>query len=152
MYSSVWINQTWFYCILGVRSSHRPVAEKTSLTSSATSTLISATSSSGGRPPRSASGSSHWAAAKGSTSSSAMYRTLDTTQSLSTSSVRETSRAQGSTGMTDFTEVADSSLTHSHSPLEGPSSGELTSALKYLFFFTCQRRTFCSLHLPESFL
>ncbi|XP_064573749.1 protein HEG homolog 1 isoform X4 [Zonotrichia leucophrys gambelii] len=101
----------------GVRGSNRPVAEKTSLASSATSTPISATSSSGGRPPRSASGSSPWAAAKGSTSSSATYRTLGTTQSLSTSSGRETSRAPGSTGMTDFTEVADSPLTHSGSPL-----------------------------------
>uniref|UniRef100_A0A8C3RAF4 EGF-like domain-containing protein n=1 Tax=Cyanoderma ruficeps TaxID=181631 RepID=A0A8C3RAF4_9PASS len=104
----------------GVRSSHRPGAEKISLTSSGY-TPIPATSSSGGRPPRSASGGSHWTAAKGSTSSSAMYRTLDTTQSLSTSSVRETSSAQGSRGMTDFTEVADSSLTHSRSPSEGPS-------------------------------
>ncbi|XP_037998198.1 protein HEG homolog 1 isoform X2 [Motacilla alba alba] len=105
----------------GVRSSHQPVAEKTSLTSSASSTPISATSSSGGKSPRSALGSSPWATAKGSTSSSAMYRTLGTTQSLSTSSGREISRAQGSTGMTDFTEVADSPLTHSRSPLEGPS-------------------------------
>ncbi|KAL2302162.1 hypothetical protein Nmel_009579 [Mimus melanotis] len=103
----------------GVRSSHRPVAEKTS--PSATSTPISATSSSGGRLPWSASGSSPWAAAKGSMSSSAIYRTLGTTQSLPTSSVRDTSRAQGSTGMTDFTKVADSSLTYSHSPSEGPS-------------------------------
>ncbi|XP_026654039.2 protein HEG homolog 1 isoform X4 [Zonotrichia albicollis] len=101
----------------GVRGSNRPVAEKTSLASSVTSTPISATSSSGGRPPRSASGSSPWAAAKGSTSSSATYRTLGTTQSLSTSSGRETSRAPGSTGMTDFTEVADSPLTHSGSSL-----------------------------------
>ncbi|TRZ19829.1 hypothetical protein HGM15179_007288 [Zosterops borbonicus] len=126
----------------GVRSSHRPVAEKTSLTSSATSTLISATSSSGGRPPRSALGSSHWAAAKGSTSSSAMYRTLDTTQSLSTSSVRETSRAQGSTGMTDFTEVADSSLTHSHSPLEGPSSATGSSHMPFSILSTERRTNF----------
>ncbi|KAF2988634.1 hypothetical protein EK904_007385 [Melospiza melodia maxima] len=99
----------------GVRSSHTPVAEKTSLASSATSTPISATSSSGGRPPRSASSSSPWAAAKGSMSSSATYRTLGTTQS--TSSGRGTSRAQGSTGMTDFTEVADSPLTRSGFPL-----------------------------------
>lgn len=118
---------------LGVRSSQQPMAEKTSLISSATSTPISATSSSGGRPARSASGSSPWAAAKGSTSSSAMYRTLGTTQSLSTSSGREASRAQVSTGMTDFTEVADSPLTHSGSPLEGPSPGELTLELKFQF-------------------
>ncbi|XP_066046388.1 protein HEG homolog 1 isoform X2 [Chamaea fasciata] len=126
----------------GVRSSHRPVAEKTSLTSSATNTPISATSSGGGRPPRSASGSSHWTAAKGSTSSSAMYRTLDTTQSLSTSSVRETSRAQGSTGMTDFTEVADSSLTGSHSPSEGPSPATGSSHVPFSILSTERRTNF----------
>ncbi|CAN8218503.1 unnamed protein product [Coccothraustes coccothraustes] len=125
----------------GVRSSHRPVAEKTSLTSSATSTPISATSSSG-RPPRSASGSSTWAAAKGSTSSSAMYRTLGTTQSLSTSSGRETSGAQGSTGMTDFTEVAGSPLTHSGSPLEGPSPATGSSHMSFSVVSTERRNNF----------
>ncbi|XP_063017759.1 protein HEG homolog 1 isoform X3 [Melospiza melodia melodia] len=119
----------------GVRSSHRPVAEKTSLASSATSTPISATSSSGGRPPRSASGSSPWAAAKGSTSSSATYRTLGTTQS--TSSGRGTSRAQGSTGMTDFTEVADSPLTRSGSPLS-PATGSSHVSFSIL---STERRT-----------
>ncbi|XP_030097653.2 protein HEG homolog 1 isoform X1 [Serinus canaria] len=126
----------------GVRSSHQPVAEKTSLTSSASSTPISATSSSGGRPPRSASGSSTWAAAKGSTSSSAMYRTLGTTQSLSTSSGRETSRAQGSTGMTDFTEVAGSPLTHSGSPLEGPSTATGNSHVSFSIVSTERRNNF----------
>ncbi|XP_064573748.1 protein HEG homolog 1 isoform X3 [Zonotrichia leucophrys gambelii] len=121
----------------GVRGSNRPVAEKTSLASSATSTPISATSSSGGRPPRSASGSSPWAAAKGSTSSSATYRTLGTTQSLSTSSGRETSRAPGSTGMTDFTEVADSPLTHSGSPLS-PATGSSHVSFSIL---STERRT-----------
>ncbi|XP_030913237.1 protein HEG homolog 1 isoform X1 [Geospiza fortis] len=124
----------------GVKSSHSPVEEKTSLTSSATSTPISATSSSGGRPPRSASGSSPWAAAKGSTSSSAMYRTLGTTQSLSTSSGREASRAQGSTGMTDFTEVAESPITRSGSPLEGPSPATGSSHVS-LSILSTERRT-----------
>ncbi|XP_068051437.1 protein HEG homolog 1 [Anomalospiza imberbis] len=126
----------------GVRSSHRPVAEKTFLASSAPSTPISATSSGGGRPPRSASGSSPWAAAKGSTSSSAMYRTLGTTQSLSTSSVRETSGAQGSTGMTDFTEVADSPHTHSGSPLEGPSPATGSSHVSFSILSTERRTNF----------
>ncbi|XP_014128581.2 protein HEG homolog 1 isoform X2 [Zonotrichia albicollis] len=121
----------------GVRGSNRPVAEKTSLASSVTSTPISATSSSGGRPPRSASGSSPWAAAKGSTSSSATYRTLGTTQSLSTSSGRETSRAPGSTGMTDFTEVADSPLTHSGSSLS-PATGSSHVSFSIL---STERRT-----------
>ncbi|XP_041265506.1 protein HEG homolog 1 isoform X3 [Onychostruthus taczanowskii] len=123
-------------------SSHRPMAEKTSLSSSATSTPISATSSSAGRPPRSASGSSSWAAAKGSTSSSATYRTLGTTQSLSTSSGRETSRAQGSTGMRDFTEVADSPLTHSGSPLEGPSPATGSSHVSFSILSTERRANF----------
>ncbi|XP_064291125.1 protein HEG homolog 1 isoform X2 [Passer domesticus] len=123
-------------------SSHRPVAERTSLSSSATSTPISATSSSGGRPPRSALGSSPWAAAKGSTSSRAMYRTLETTQSLSTPSGRETSRAQGSTGMTDFTEVADSLLTHSGSPLEGPSPATGSSHVSFSILSTERKTNF----------
>ncbi|XP_039558142.1 protein HEG homolog 1 isoform X3 [Passer montanus] len=123
-------------------SSHWPVAEKTSLSSSATSTPISATSSSGGRPPRSASGSSPWAAARGSTSSSAMYRTLETTQSLSTPSGRETSRAQGSTGMTDFTEVADSPLTHSGSALEGPSPATGSSHVSFSILSTERKTNF----------
>uniref|UniRef100_A0A8C0UJM8 Heart development protein with EGF like domains 1 n=1 Tax=Cyanistes caeruleus TaxID=156563 RepID=A0A8C0UJM8_CYACU len=126
----------------GVRSSHRPVAEKASLTSSATNTPISATSSGGGRPARSASGSSRWTAAKGSTSSSAMHSTLGTTQSLSTSSVRETSRAQGSTGMTDFTEVGDPSLTRSHSPSEGPSPATGSSHVSFSILSTERRTNF----------
>ncbi|XP_048164804.1 protein HEG homolog 1 isoform X4 [Corvus hawaiiensis] len=129
----------------GARSSHRPEAEKTSLPSSATNAPISAvssSSSSSGRPPRSASGSSLWAAAEGSTSSSGTYRTLGTTQSLSTSSVRETYRAQGSTGMTDFTEVADSSLTHSHSPSEGPSPATGSSHVPFSILSTEQRTNF----------
>ncbi|XP_066179188.1 protein HEG homolog 1 isoform X2 [Sylvia atricapilla] len=134
----------------GVRSSHRPVAEKTSLTSSATSTPISATSSSGGRLPRAASGSSHWTADKGSTSSSAMYRTLDTTQSLATSSVRETSRAQGSTGMTDFTEVSDSSLTGSHSPSEGPFPATGSSHVPFSILSTERRTNFSTTSTSDS--
>ncbi|XP_039410704.1 protein HEG homolog 1 isoform X2 [Corvus cornix cornix] len=129
----------------GARSSHRPEAEKTSLPSSATNAPISAvssSSSSSGRPPRSASGSSLWAAAEGSTSSSGTHRTLGTTQSLSTSSVRETYRAQGSTGMTDFTEVADSSLTHSHSPSEGPSPATGSSHVSFSILSTEQRTNF----------
>ncbi|XP_017595688.1 PREDICTED: protein HEG homolog 1 isoform X4 [Corvus brachyrhynchos] len=129
----------------GARSSHRPEAEKTSLPSSATNAPISAvssSSSSSGRPPRSASGSSLWAAAEGSTSSSGTHRTLGTTQSLSTSSVRETDRAQGSTGMTDFTEVADSSLTHSHSPSEGPSPATGSSHVSFSILSTEQRTNF----------
>ncbi|XP_068877235.1 protein HEG homolog 1 isoform X4 [Aphelocoma coerulescens] len=128
----------------GARSSHRPEAEKTSLPSSATNAPISAmsSSSSSGRPPRSASGSSLWAAAEGSTSSSGTYRTLGTAQSLSTSSVRDTYRAQGSTGMTDFTEVADSSLTHSHSPSEGPSPATGSSHVSFSILSTEQRTNF----------
>ncbi|XP_077641055.1 protein HEG homolog 1 isoform X2 [Lonchura striata] len=119
----------------GVRSSHRPVAEETSLPSSAPSTPVSATSSGGGsgRPP--------WAA-KGSTASSATYRTLGTTQSLSTSSVRETSRAQGFTGMTEFTEVADSPLTRSGSPLEGPSPATGSSHVSFSILSTERRTNF----------
>ncbi|XP_031969799.1 protein HEG homolog 1 isoform X2 [Corvus moneduloides] len=124
----------------GARSSHRPEAEKTSLPSSATNAPISAvsssSSSSSGRPPRSASGSSLWAAAEGSTSSSGTYRMLGTTQSLSTSSVRETYRAQGST------EVADSSLTHSHSPSEGPSPATGSSHVSFSILSTEQRTNF----------
>ncbi|KAM7049465.1 protein HEG homolog 1 isoform 2-T2 [Acridotheres tristis] len=126
----------------GVRSSHSPVAEKTSPSSSATSTPISATSSSGGRLPWSALGSSHWTAAKGFTSSRATYRTLGTTQSLPTSSVRDTSRAQGSTGMADFTKVADSSLTHSHSPSEGPSPATGSSHVSFSILSTERRNNF----------
>ncbi|XP_039925008.1 protein HEG homolog 1 isoform X2 [Hirundo rustica] len=125
----------------GVRSSHRPVAEKTSFTPSATNVPVSATPSGAGRPPRSASASSHWTAAKGSTSSSAPYRTLGTAQ-LSTSSVRETSRAQGSTGMTDFTEVADSSLTRSRSPSEGPSPATGSSHVSFSILSTERRTNF----------
>ncbi|XP_014727275.1 PREDICTED: protein HEG homolog 1 isoform X2 [Sturnus vulgaris] len=127
-----------------VRSSHSPVAEKTSPSSSATSTPISATSSSGGRLPWSASGSSHWTAAKGFTSSRATYRTLGTTQSLPTSSVRDTSRAQGSTGMADFTKVADSSLAHSHSPSEGPSPATGSSHVSFSILSTERRNNFTS--------
>ncbi|XP_015490566.1 protein HEG homolog 1 isoform X1 [Parus major] len=126
----------------GVRSSQRPMSEKASLTSSATNTPISATSSGGGRPARSASGSSHWTAAKDSTSSSAMHSTLGTTQSLSTSSVRETSRAQGSTGMTDFTEVEDPSLTRSRPPSEGPSPATGSSHVSFSILSTERRTNF----------
>ena len=137
--SSVCINQTWFYCILGVRSSHRPVnsstTEKKPLASSPTSAFASATvTGSGGRPPRSATGSSTWAA-EDSMSSSGTYRTLGMTRSSPAPSVGETHGVRGSRETTDFTEgVADTSLTSSHSALEGPSPGELKSAVKCLFF------------------
>lgn len=133
------INQTWFYCILGVRSSHRPVnssmTEKNPLASSPTSTFISAMATgSGGRPLRSPTGSSPWAA-EGSTSSSGTYRTLGTVQSSSMSSMRETYGGHEARETTDFTErVADPSLTHS--PSEGPSTGELK--LKVKNHFSCK--------------
>ncbi|XP_050195701.1 protein HEG homolog 1 isoform X2 [Myiozetetes cayanensis] len=110
----------------GVRSSQRPVnssvAEKNPFPSSPTSDSISAMGSSrGGRTPRSATTSNRWAA-EISTSSSGTYSTSGTIQSLSTSPVRETYGVHGSIEMTDFVErVADSSLTQSHSPSEGPS-------------------------------
>ncbi|XP_027758455.1 protein HEG homolog 1 isoform X2 [Empidonax traillii] len=110
----------------GVRSSQQPVnspvAEKNPLPSSPTSDSISATGSSrGGRTPRSATTSNRWAA-EVSTSSSGTSSTSGTIQSLSTSAVRGTYGVHGSMEMTDFIErVADSSLTRSHSPSEGPS-------------------------------
>uniref|UniRef100_A0A803VKZ8 Heart development protein with EGF like domains 1 n=1 Tax=Ficedula albicollis TaxID=59894 RepID=A0A803VKZ8_FICAL len=119
--------------VRGVSSSHRPVAEKASLSSSASSTPISAMSSSGGGLP--------WSA-KGSTSSSAMPRSLGTAQSLPTPSVGDTSRAQGSTGMTGFTMVADSSLTHSHSPSEGPSPAAGSSHVSFSMLSTERRTNF----------
>lgn len=138
-YSSICTNQTWFYCILGVRSSDRPVnsstTEKNPLASSPTSTFISATATgSGGRPPGSATGTSRWAA-EVSASSSGMYRTLGTIRSSSSSSVRDTYGVPGSREITDFTEqVADPSLPHS--PSEGPSPGELKLGVKY--HFSCE--------------
>ncbi|KAJ7407725.1 heart development protein with EGF like domain 1 [Willisornis vidua] len=125
----------------GVRSSQQPVnstmAEKPPFTSSATSTSISAmASSSGGRTPRSATVSKQWAA-EVSTSSSGMYRTLGTIQSLSTSSVRGTYRVQGSIEVMDLTErVADSSLTHSHSPSEDPSPASGSSHVPFSILST----------------
>ncbi|XP_053925739.1 protein HEG homolog 1 isoform X2 [Cuculus canorus] len=129
----------------GVRSSHRPVnsstTERKTLASSPTRDFLSATATSSGRKAlRSATGSSQWAA-EASTSSSAMYRTLDTIQSSSTSSVRETYRAHGSRETTSFTEkVADPLLTHSHFPLEGPSPATGSSLASFSILST-ERRT-----------
>ncbi|XP_071418167.1 protein HEG homolog 1 isoform X2 [Pithys albifrons albifrons] len=118
----------------GVRSSQQPVnstmAEKTPLASSAMA------SSNGGRTPKSATVSNQWAA-EVSTSSSGMYRTLGTIQSLSTSSVRGTYRVQGSIKVMDLTErVADSSLTHSHSPSEDPSPASGSSHMPFSILST----------------
>uniref|UniRef100_A0A8C3JUK7 EGF-like domain-containing protein n=1 Tax=Calidris pygmaea TaxID=425635 RepID=A0A8C3JUK7_9CHAR len=146
MYSSICLNQTWFYCILGVRSSHRPVksstTEKKPLASSPTSAFISAMATgSSGRPPRSAT-SSRWAA-EDSTSTSAIHRTLGTVQSSSVSSVRETYGVRGSRETIDFTEwVADPSLTGSHSPSEGPSSATRGSHASFSILSTEGRTDF----------
>lgn len=137
-YSSICVNQTWFYYILGVRSSHRPdhssTTEENPLDSSPTSTFISAMATgSSGRPPRSPAGSSRWPA-EISTSSSGTYRTLGTIQSLSASSGKETYGVHGSREITDFTEqVADPSLPHSNSASEDPFPGELKLEVKYNF-------------------
>ncbi|XP_033917963.1 protein HEG homolog 1 [Melopsittacus undulatus] len=110
----------------GVRSSHQPVDSSTTnknpRASSPISTFFPAMAiSSNGRPPRSATSTNQWTA-EVSTATSDMYRTLGTIQSLSTSSVKETYGFHGSREITDFTEwVADSVLTRSHSPSEGPS-------------------------------
>ncbi|KAM9286910.1 LOW QUALITY PROTEIN: protein HEG homolog 1 [Morus bassanus] len=120
----------------GVRSSQRPVnsstTEKNPLASSPTSAFISATATgSGGRPPGSATGSSRWAA-EFSTSSSGMYRTLGTIRSSSASSVRGTYGVRGSRETTDYTEqAAGPSLTHSHSPSEGPSPATGSSHVSF---------------------
>ncbi|XP_074949094.1 protein HEG homolog 1 isoform X2 [Phalacrocorax aristotelis] len=129
----------------GVRSSQRPVnssrTDKNALASSPTSTFISATAtSSSGGPPRSATDSSRWAAEL-STSSSGMYRTSGTIQSLSVSSVRETYGVHGSRETTDFMkQTADPSLTHSHSPSEGPSPATGSSHVSFSVLST-ERRT-----------
>ncbi|KAM9284659.1 LOW QUALITY PROTEIN: protein HEG homolog 1 [Cariama cristata] len=129
----------------GVRSSHQPVpsstTEKNPLASSPTSAFIPATAtSSDRRPPRSATGSSRWAA-EVSTSSGGMYRTLGMIRSSSMSSVRETYGVYGSREITDFTEqVADSSLTHSHSSSEGPSPATGSSHVSFSILST-ERRT-----------
>uniref|UniRef100_A0A8B9YWC5 EGF-like domain-containing protein n=1 Tax=Buteo japonicus TaxID=224669 RepID=A0A8B9YWC5_9AVES len=142
-YSSICINQTWFYCILGVRSSDRPVnsstTEKNPVASSPTSTFISATATgSGGRPPGSATGTSRWAA-EVSSSSSGMYRTLGTIRSSSASSVGDIYGVPGSREITDFTEqVADPSLPHS--PSEGPSPATGSSHVS-LGILSTERRT-----------
>ncbi|XP_067995131.1 protein HEG homolog 1 isoform X1 [Melanerpes formicivorus] len=127
----------------GVRSSHRPVnsstTEKTPLASFPTSTLIAAKASSR-RPPRFATGSSGWAA-EASTSSSGIYKTLGTIQSLSTSSVRETSGVHRPREIMDFTEqVADPLLTRSDSPSEGPSRATGSSHVSFSILST-ERRT-----------
>ncbi|XP_061226002.1 protein HEG homolog 1 isoform X5 [Neopsephotus bourkii] len=109
-----------------VRSSHQPVDSSTTnknpRASSPTGTFFSAMATgSSGRSPRSATSSSRWTA-EVSTATSGMYRTLGTIRSLSTSSVKETYGLHGSREITDFTErVADSVLTRSRSPSEGPS-------------------------------
>ncbi|XP_028941265.1 protein HEG homolog 1 [Antrostomus carolinensis] len=130
----------------GVRSSHRPAksstSEKNPLASSPTSTFLSAMATgSGGRPPRSATASSQWAA-EVSTSSSGVYRTLGTIRSSSMSSVRDTYGSRGSREITDFTEqVADPSLTRSHSPAEGPSPAPGSSHVSFSILST-ERRTY----------
>ncbi|XP_061329203.1 protein HEG homolog 1 isoform X6 [Pezoporus flaviventris] len=109
-----------------VRSSHQPVdssaTNKNPRASSPTSTFFSAMAAgSSGRSPRSATSSSRWTA-EVSTATSGMYRTLGTIRSLSTSSVKETYGFHGSREITDFTEwMADSVLTRSRSPSDGPS-------------------------------
>ncbi|XP_075286063.1 protein HEG homolog 1 isoform X2 [Opisthocomus hoazin] len=129
----------------GVRSSHRPVnsstTEKKPLASSPTSAFASATATgSGGRPPRSATGSSTWAA-EDSMSSSGTYRTLGMTRSSPAPSVGETHGVRGSRETTDFTEgVADTSLTSSHSALEGPSPATGSSHVSFSILST-ERRT-----------
>lgn len=140
MYSFIGINQSWFYCILDMRSSDRPdhsSTEENPLDSSPISTLISAVATgSSRRPPRSPTGSSRWPA-EVSTSSSGTYRTVGTIRSLSTSSGKETYGVRGSREITDFTEqVADPSLPHSNSPSEDPSPGELKLEVKY--YFSCK--------------
>ncbi|XP_054686111.1 protein HEG homolog 1 isoform X4 [Grus americana] len=129
----------------GVRSSHQPVnsstTEKIPLASSPTSTFISATaSSSSERSPRTAMGSSRWAA-EVSTSSSGMYGTSGTIRSSSASSVRDTYGVRGFREIIDFTKrVADPSLTHSHSPSEGPSPATGSSHVS-LSILSTERRT-----------
>ncbi|XP_061329044.1 protein HEG homolog 1 isoform X4 [Pezoporus flaviventris] len=116
-----------------VRSSHQPVdssaTNKNPRASSPTSTFFSAMAAgSSGRSPRSATSSSRWTA-EVSTATSGMYRTLGTIRSLSTSSVKETYGFHGSREITDFTEwMADSVLTRSRSPSDGPSLAEGTLA------------------------
>ncbi|KAM6268596.1 uncharacterized protein LJ264_004667 isoform 2-T2 [Porphyrio hochstetteri] len=129
----------------GARSSHRPVsssaAEKIPLASSPASAFVSATaSSSGGRPPRSATGSSRWVA-EVPTFSSGTYRSLGTIQSSSTSSMRETYRVSESSKIMDLTkQVAEPSLTRSHSPSEGPSTATGSSQVSFSVL-TTERRT-----------
>ncbi|XP_037253449.1 protein HEG homolog 1 isoform X1 [Falco rusticolus] len=129
----------------GVRSSHQAVnssaTEKNPLASSPTSVFISATATGSGRPPSSATGSSWWAV-EVSTSSTGTYRTLGTIQPSSVSSVRDTYEVRGPREITDFTErVADSSLTHSHSPSEGPSPATGSSHVS-LSILSTERRTY----------
>ncbi|KAM6070704.1 protein HEG homolog 1 isoform 2-T2 [Chlamydotis macqueenii] len=131
----------------GVGSSHRPfnssTTEKSLLASSPTGAFVSATATgSGGRPPRSATGSGRWAA-EVSTSSSGMDRTLGTIRSSSASSVRETYGVHGSRETTGFTEqVADPSLTRSHSPSEGRSPATGSSHVSFSTLSTERRSNF----------
>ncbi|KAM9011025.1 protein HEG homolog 1 isoform 2-T2 [Ara ararauna] len=131
----------------GVRSSHQPVdssaTNKNPRASSPTSTFFStmATGNSG-RPPGSATSTSRWTP-EVSTATSGMYRTLGTIRSLSTSSVKETYGFDGSREIMDFTEwVADSLLTRSLSPSEGPSSATGSSHVSFSILSTHRRTNF----------
>ncbi|XP_061225999.1 protein HEG homolog 1 isoform X2 [Neopsephotus bourkii] len=130
-----------------VRSSHQPVDSSTTnknpRASSPTGTFFSAMATgSSGRSPRSATSSSRWTA-EVSTATSGMYRTLGTIRSLSTSSVKETYGLHGSREITDFTErVADSVLTRSRSPSEGPSLATGSSHVSFSILATDRRTNF----------
>ncbi|XP_061328958.1 protein HEG homolog 1 isoform X3 [Pezoporus flaviventris] len=130
-----------------VRSSHQPVdssaTNKNPRASSPTSTFFSAMAAgSSGRSPRSATSSSRWTA-EVSTATSGMYRTLGTIRSLSTSSVKETYGFHGSREITDFTEwMADSVLTRSRSPSDGPSLATGSSHVSFSILATDRRTNF----------
>ncbi|PKU44275.1 hypothetical protein llap_5424 [Limosa lapponica baueri] len=125
----------------GGRSATDPLLTNSPSASESASTTVATGGS--GRPPRSAT-SSQWAA-EDSTSISGIYRTLGTVQSSSVSSVRETYGVRGSRETTDFTEqVADPSLTGSHSPSEGPSSATRGSHVSFSILSTEGRTDFPS--------
>ncbi|XP_062463042.1 protein HEG homolog 1 isoform X2 [Pezoporus occidentalis] len=139
----------------GVRSSHQPVdssaTNKNPRASSPTSTFFSAMAAgSSGRSPRSATSSSRWTA-EVSTATSGMYRTLGTIRSLSTSSVKETYGFHESREITDFTEwVADSVLTRSRSPSEGPSLATGSSHASFSILATDRRTNFPTTSTSDS--
>ncbi|XP_067154738.1 protein HEG homolog 1, partial [Apteryx mantelli] len=131
----------------GVRSSHRPTnsaaTEKRAADSSTTSAYVSATATgTGGRTLRSLTNSSRWAA-EVSTSGSGTSQAVGTSQSSSVSSVRETYGVNGSRAITDVTEpLADPLLTHSHSPLEMPSTATRSSHVSFSIPSTEKRTDF----------